>query len=45
MAEIELSKFETLGDGTEGRAITNMLIQQTNAMSTENLLIRAVIFA
>ena len=42
-AVIDLSKFDTLGESTDGRAITEILLQQTNSQSTENLLIRAVI--
>lgn len=43
--EIELSAFETLGESTEGRAITEILLQQTDSTSKESILIRAVIFA
>ncbi|MBE7080602.1 MAG: hypothetical protein E7371_05125 [Clostridiales bacterium] len=43
--EIDLSKYKTLENGTDGRAITNMLLQQSNPQSTENLLIRAIIVA
>lgn len=41
--EISLSKFNTLGDGTDGRAISLITLQQTNTDSTDSLNIRAVI--
>lgn len=41
--EIDLTAFNTLGEGTDGRAITEILLQQTNTSSTETILIRAII--
>lgn len=41
--EIDLSKFNTLSESTDGRAINEIGIQQTDKYSTESVLIRAII--
>lgn len=41
--EIDLSSFATLGDGTEGRAISEIGFRQANKESKENVYIRAII--
>lgn len=41
--EVDLTQFENLDNGTAGKAITGIMLQQTNSTSTEKLSIRAVI--
>ena len=41
--EIDLTMFNTLSDGTDGRAITEVLLHQTNPLSTESFMVRAII--